>query len=329
MVIPLLSVVIPTFKRPAYLSRAIASALESSLEGSVEVIVVPNGPDNSWKEVMAEFESDLRVKWYPVDDGGGAYARNYGFKHVSGEYIRFLDDDDYLHVEECRSQLELALKHGLDVCSGAIDIDDGSSKFVKRLFQPDTNDVVVAALSPSRMTATHAHIYKRSFLVGVEWDASLPVRQDVVWFMRVSVLKGIKWSAIDYSVGAWVQHYGERVSRGRDPGQQALSHTAELIISLAEGLGSEGRLTEARKIAAADGLWGCIQKGLRYDVAYWRKTAATANILAPSRTPPSKIYSCRMVKSLDPLFVETLLIPARWLYHPLRKLLEGIGINRV
>ncbi|MDU7564520.1 MAG: glycosyltransferase, partial [Acinetobacter baumannii] len=57
---PLLSVVIPTFGRPEFLTRAIDSALQAVVNNSeVEVIVVPNGKDDSWREI-AEIYSNTK-----------------------------------------------------------------------------------------------------------------------------------------------------------------------------------------------------------------------------------------------------------------------------
>src|SRR3546814_8013731 len=60
---PLLSVIIPTYKRPQYLPRAINSAVQAAPDGDVEVIVVPNGPDDSWKNVAKKYQSEPRVQW--------------------------------------------------------------------------------------------------------------------------------------------------------------------------------------------------------------------------------------------------------------------------
>ena len=94
---PIISVVIPTFRRPALLNYAISSALTAAPDGDVEVIAVPNGPDDSWKSVAQTFADDGRVKWYELAIGNACGARNYGLTKAQGKYVRFLDDDDYLY----------------------------------------------------------------------------------------------------------------------------------------------------------------------------------------------------------------------------------------
>lgn len=325
---PLLSVIIPTFKRGAQLVDSIQSALASGCDGEVEVVVVPNGSDDSWLKAAEVYRKDARVKWFPLKEAGAPRARNYGLKQAAGKYVRFLDDDDLLFAQVCKFQIHLMECEGLDVCSGAIDVVCNGS-LVKTLSQPDVDDIVVSVFSPSRMTAVHAHLYRREFILGIEWEEDLPVRQDVIWFMRVASVSGVRWRRLEGSLGVWIQHSGERVSRGRDPGSRSLVHTAETIIELANALEADGRLSTARRVAASDGLWACIQKGLRYDFSYWVGVSETAEKYAVGRRPPSKLQCCRFLKRVPPLYVEVLLIPVRWIYHPLRVFLNGLGINRV
>lgn len=319
---PLLSVVIPTFKRPEFLSRAISSALHSAPDGRVEVIVVPNGPDKSWTAIADSFSKDPRVKWCPISVSHANAARNHGLALARAPFIRFLDDDDYLYPESCLLQFEKLVSANAHACSGSIDIVvEGGSQIGMQL-QPETADFVSAALCPERLTHPGAHLFRRSAVVQVRWDEERSVRQDTDWIMRAGADQDWNWVRVMEPVAAWVQHSGVRVSRGRDPGAKALRETAETIMSVVARLEETGRLTECRKIAAADGLWGCLQKGLRYDFHYWRSVAQYANSLAERRRPPSAIYRNRFVKHLNPLWVESMLIPARWIYHPIRLLLE-------
>lgn len=96
--LPLLSVVIPTHERPKLLSQqAIESALQAAPDGHVELIVVPNGVDDSWREVANNFKNDSRVHWHPISKTHANVARNEGKYITSGKYLWFLDhNDDFL-----------------------------------------------------------------------------------------------------------------------------------------------------------------------------------------------------------------------------------------
>jgi glycosyltransferase involved in cell wall biosynthesis len=97
---PLVSIIIPTYNRQELVARAIKSAQKQTYK-NIEIIVVNDaGPDVG--EIITS-AADQRVKYvtHEVNKGLGA-ARNTGIKYATGEYLCFLDDDDYFfpyHIE--------------------------------------------------------------------------------------------------------------------------------------------------------------------------------------------------------------------------------------
>jgi glycosyltransferase involved in cell wall biosynthesis len=89
----LVSIIIPVHNRLQYLAQAIGSALGQT-HPRVEVIVVDDGSPKDPAPVVAQF--DDRVRLVRKANGGLASARNFGINHAMGEYMLFLDDDDFL-----------------------------------------------------------------------------------------------------------------------------------------------------------------------------------------------------------------------------------------
>lgn len=95
----MVSVIIPTYKRPLKLSRAIDSVLNQTYS-DIEVIVVddnnPNTPERKETEdLMMRYSDNPQVKYVKHEyNKNGSAARNTGFKNSVGEYIMLLDDDD-------------------------------------------------------------------------------------------------------------------------------------------------------------------------------------------------------------------------------------------
>jgi glycosyltransferase involved in cell wall biosynthesis len=89
----LVSVIIPVHNRLQYLAHAIGSALGQT-HPRVEVIVVDDGSPKDPAPVVSRF--DERVRLVRKANGGLASARNCGIRHALGEYMLFLDDDDFL-----------------------------------------------------------------------------------------------------------------------------------------------------------------------------------------------------------------------------------------
>lgn len=108
---PLVSVIIPTYKSGDTLCRAIQSVLDQTYD-NIEVIVVDdNNPDTperaSTEELMSRFQTEPKVQYIKHElNKNGSAARNTGFRHSSGEYLCFLDDDDYFLKDKLQLQVD-------------------------------------------------------------------------------------------------------------------------------------------------------------------------------------------------------------------------------
>ncbi len=108
----LVSVIIPTYRRPRELLVAVRSALAQTYS-PVEVIVVHDGPDAETRatiEALPEFlASDGRLRYLELPENRGpAEARNAGIRAARGEWFSFSDDDDEILPEKTAEQMELA-----------------------------------------------------------------------------------------------------------------------------------------------------------------------------------------------------------------------------
>lgn len=115
----LVSVIIPSFGRNEYLTRAIDSVLKQTYS-NVEIIVINDNAINSkaYDEFNKIIEKYANTKVYFVSDGinvGGGGARNKGIDRAHGEFITFLDDDDYYIADKVEKQLKFMLANNLDL----------------------------------------------------------------------------------------------------------------------------------------------------------------------------------------------------------------------
>ena len=115
MVLPLVSVVIPTFERPNYLKRSINSVLLQDYE-QIEIIVVIDGESKITKKILEQYKKNSKIKIRTIETGkkvGGSEARNIGVKNSVGAFIAFLDDDDEWLQDKVSSQIELIQSENL------------------------------------------------------------------------------------------------------------------------------------------------------------------------------------------------------------------------
>jgi len=108
----LISVVIPTFNDEAYsLRRAIESVLNQSLE-NISIIIVDDGSDTPFSGLDKQF-TDYRLKWVRHSENKGvAASRNSGINQANGDYIAFLDSDDWWDSEKLYEQYKAITQTG-------------------------------------------------------------------------------------------------------------------------------------------------------------------------------------------------------------------------
>src|SRR5688572_7471549 len=95
---PLVSVIIPCYNHALYLREAIGS-VEQQTYTHTEIIVVDDGSTDETKLVVSSFPS---VKYIHQHNSGLSAARNKGIEEASGQYLVFLDADDWLYPDAIR-----------------------------------------------------------------------------------------------------------------------------------------------------------------------------------------------------------------------------------
>lgn len=112
--LPKVSVIIPVYKAEKYLNRCLESLVNQTLR-EIEIILVDDGsPDNSGKICDEYAKIDNRVKVIHKENSGVSSARNVGLENATGEYIAFVDADDYVELNAYEELYSKAKKTDAD-----------------------------------------------------------------------------------------------------------------------------------------------------------------------------------------------------------------------
>ena len=112
---PLISIIVPIYKVEKYLRRCLDSILAQTYT-HLEIILIDDGsPDNCGKICDEYAAQDSRIKVIHQKNHGVYVARNAGLQAASGEYIGFVDGDDYIKPDMYQTLLEGALKNQADI----------------------------------------------------------------------------------------------------------------------------------------------------------------------------------------------------------------------
>lgn len=108
---PLISVIVPVYKVEKYLSNCIESVLHQSYS-NWELILVDDGSPDQCPLICDEFAScDDRIKVVHKENGGLSSARNAGLDIFKGDYVTFLDSDDFWHEDYLKIMLDLCVSN--------------------------------------------------------------------------------------------------------------------------------------------------------------------------------------------------------------------------
>lgn len=110
------SVIVPIYNVEKYLSKCLNSLVNQTLE-DIEIILVNDGSTDSSKKIIEEYKNkyqDKKIIYVEKENGGLSDARNYGMKYANGEYIAFLDSDDFCEVTLYEKMYNKAIKENAD-----------------------------------------------------------------------------------------------------------------------------------------------------------------------------------------------------------------------
>jgi len=288
MKMPVLSIIIPTHKRPQLLSRAIASAIEGTEDIEVEIIVVPNGPDDSWKAVAAQLKEETRVKWHPLKTGNACIARNHGLDGAQGKYIRFLDDDDYLYPA-AREQIQLIERSGAEICSGLVESVDAQGGLLSLTNTPSTSDLVSAILATKGFTFTTGNIFLKAAILGTRWREHVYLYDDYLWMVDLVTDKDWKWVHYPKPVGAYFQHFQPRLSFER----RSLKNSKDIISSilgLRTALKQSSRLNMEREKAIATAILSHAHSAFPANPIYLTNASRVAKNICSDASPDHPMF---------------------------------------
>ena len=127
----MISFIIPSFNSASTIKRAIESILSQTANIKYEIIIVDDGSIDNTEEVLRNYEKDERIKYYKKENSGVADTRNYGVKMATGEYIIFVDSDDYIS-HDLLKDIEPFILQNIDLIKwNPIFVDENKNELLK------------------------------------------------------------------------------------------------------------------------------------------------------------------------------------------------------
>ena len=192
----LISVVIPVYNVETTLRKCVDSVLAQTYDNT-EVILVNDGSTDRSEDICRSYEQiDPRVKVISKENGGLSSARNAGIDKSCGEYIFFIDSDDWIDSDTLEVLLNAALQKGTDVtgCCVYFNFPNGveNSRTSDEIYIQDTRALIKWMLAGSiYANAAWGKLFKRSIFEKLRFDESCDFCEDDEFSFRMAhIAKG-------------------------------------------------------------------------------------------------------------------------------------------
>ncbi|QQD15378.1 glycosyltransferase family 2 protein [Sphingobacterium sp. UDSM-2020] len=193
----LVSVILPCYNVEQYLTRAIESVLNQSYSNFELLVIIDGSPDNS-KLIAEEYaKKDDRIKVYEKPNGGLSDARNYGLSRAEGEFVYFMDSDDWIETDLLMDNVKVLENEGLDfVVFGYIqDDEDATGKVTHstvvvpkdRSYHKDNKDLKIDNTLLGLLGYAWNKVYRRQFLetFSLRFDKGISLVEDILFNAQV------------------------------------------------------------------------------------------------------------------------------------------------
>ena len=122
----LISVIVPVYNAEKYIEHCIQSLLEQTYKNFELILVNDGSKDRSLELCKAFAEKDRRVKVYDRQNGGASAARNTGLERMEGQYVVFVDSDDYVSKSYLENLYLAAKSSHYDIVQCNLESTNGS-----------------------------------------------------------------------------------------------------------------------------------------------------------------------------------------------------------
>ena len=259
---PLVSILIPCHNAEKWVAEAIASSLAQTWPEK-EVLVVDDGSTDQSLQVIRSFGD--RIHWETGPNRGGNVARNRLLKLARGEWLQYLDADDYLLPEKIERQIEFLASHPKqDVVYGPMIMEYWSHRESRHEIRPipKPHDPWIL-LARCYLPQTGAHLWRKQVVTDVGgWRQDLPCFQDYELYLRL-MMAGKRFAYCEHG-GAVYRQWGEHTVSKRDK-KEMRRRRLEIEQSTEDFLLQRNELTNERRWAINQSRFEIARIAWRYE----------------------------------------------------------------
>lgn len=181
-----ISVIVPVYNTQAYLSKCLES-ITGQTYANLEIILVDDGSTDSSGQICDKFAAlDRRAKVIHQPNGGASLARNAGLDAATGDWVGFVDSDDFIEPDMYAYLLDLALCHNADIAQCGVFWDEPDNDHVLYLSSQKARTIEglnAFGAEEWRIMAnsTYCKLYRRDILKGIRYNPDFVIGEDLLF----------------------------------------------------------------------------------------------------------------------------------------------------
>jgi len=187
----LISLIIPCYNAERSLEKCLTSVINQSYS-NLEIIIIDDGSTDGTSKIYEYFQiKDKRIKIFKQANSGVSKARNKGVKSATGEYICFVDSDDWVEPDYCSELYHLLVNENADISiiEASYEDEDGNIVFNKPISQEkifDGNRALILLLEDEEIQShPWGKLYKAVFFKNVNFPENLKSFEDYSTLFKI------------------------------------------------------------------------------------------------------------------------------------------------
>ncbi|WP_077623688.1 glycosyltransferase family 2 protein [Sediminibacillus massiliensis] len=195
---PFISVIVPVYNVEKHLSRCIESLLKQTYT-HFEILLVNDGSTDKSGDICNYYKlKSNKIRVFHMSNKGVSSARNYGIEKCKGEYIQFVDSDDFVNETYISSMVNIIKDRSIDlVISGInqVESSNGKIKQVKEIVskvsgfykKPELKDIMPDLIESSYINYCYSKLIKRNLITKkqIRFDENISLGEDTLFVLEI------------------------------------------------------------------------------------------------------------------------------------------------
>lgn len=240
-----ISIIVPVYNGEKHLNKSLMSLVQQTFFEEMEILVIDDGStDGSGAIIDGYAKTYPQFKVFHVPNGGVSNARNLGLSHAVGEYVSFVDADDWVNLDCYETMYAQAVANQSDVVAAGLFIDEAQGTLLS-VRASEENGTVSGEEACRRLLygALDVHVwnklFKRQIACDLLFDADIRIGEDKLYLYecllrakRVSLLNTCYYHYFQNETSAMRQSFSEKFFDDIFVGKQIVEQTKRVYPSL-------------------------------------------------------------------------------------------------